>query len=502
MALLGIDLGTIGCKALLFDNKGNRLSKAYREYAMITGYGGLAELDSAGVLEDVKAVIREAAAAAGEDKIEALSVSSMGEAFIPVTRNREILGNSILGFDSRGNEYLEEVRSFISDEKLYEVNGNPIGANYGLTKFLWIARDDSEIYKKTDYFLMWSSFVLFMLGGRPVCDYSLANRSLLFDVDSCSWNVDLAGKLDFDTGKLPELVSTGTVVGKMNPEISENLGIQGNPLLVSGSHDQCANALGCGVLDEGTAMYGMGTFHCIVIPFEKRPGAELMLPRGLNTEHHAVPGRYVTFVYNQGGILLKWFRDTFLMEKHELGIVKGEINIYEDLMDEMPAGPSPVLVYPNFSVTGPPEFLEKTTGMISGLTLATTRGDIAKGVLEGVAYYLKENVENLPNELSVDGFRVVGGGSRSEAWVKLLADVFNRPFTRTEENEAGALGAAIIAGVGSGCFKDFREGAASMVRLADTVEPDAVNAAALENNYSRYKTIQPHFGDFLAEHLD
>ncbi|MCK5737157.1 MAG: hypothetical protein KAH21_11790, partial [Spirochaetaceae bacterium] len=146
MALLGIDLGTIGCKALLFDNKGNRLAKSYREYAMITGHGGLSELDSAGVMEDVKAVIREVAVAAGGEEIEALSVSSMGEAFVPVTKNREILGHSILSFDYRGNEYIGEIRNVISEEKLYAVNGNPTGTNYGLTKFLWTAREDTEVY--------------------------------------------------------------------------------------------------------------------------------------------------------------------------------------------------------------------------------------------------------------------------------------------------------------------------------------------------------------------
>lgn len=501
MSLLGLDLGTIGCKALLFDNKGRRLAKSYREYSMITGHGGVAELDTVSVMNDVRAVIREAAAAAGDDTVEALSVSSMGEAFVPVTRKREILGNSILGFDTRGNEYLGEIRSKISDEKLYAVNGNPVGSNYALTKLLWTARENPELYNKTDYFMMWSGFVLFMLGGRPTCDYALANRTLLFDLPNCSWNTDLAGTLGFDPGKLPELVATGTVVGNMSATVANDLGIKGSPVLVAGSHDQCANALGCGVLDEGTAMYGMGTFHCIVVPFAKRPGADVMLPRGLNTEHHAVPERFVTFIYNQGGILLKWFRDTFLVEKRDLGIVKGGINIYEDLMDEMPPGPSPVLVSPNFSVTGPPDFREDVTGMISGLTLSTTRGDIAKAVLEAVAFYLKENVDNLPAELPLKGFRVVGGGSRSEAWVKLLADIFGLPFTRTEENEAGALGAAIIAGVGSGRFADFREGAEALVRLSDTVEPSPEKHAAYARNYSRFKEIQPRFGEFLAAHL-
>lgn len=501
MALLGVDLGTIGCKAVLFTPEGGRIAKAYREYAMITGSGGIAELDAAAVWEDVKAVIREVADTADGESVEAVSVSSMGEAFVPVSGDRAILGNSILGFDARGNEYLDEIRDIIGDEELYRINGNPTGVNYGLTKLLWMARNNGPVYDRAETFLLWSGFVLFMLGGRPVCDYSLANRTLLFDVDRCDWNTDLAARLGLDAAKLPELVPAGTDLGSMDPDVAKELGIRGSPRLVAGTHDQCANALGCGVLDNGTAMYGMGTFHCIVVPFKERPGTQVMLPRGLNTEHHAVSDRFVTFIYNQGGIILKWFRDTFLVEKRDLGIVTGGINIYEDLMDEMPSGPSSVLVSPNFSVTGPPKFLEKVTGMISGLTLATTRGDIAKGVLEGVAYYLKESVENLPKELPVQGFRVVGGGSRSEAWVGLLADVFGRPFTRTEENEAGALGAAIIAGVGAGRFADFRDGAGAMVRLTDTVDPDDARGRAYEENYRRFREIQPRFGDFLADHL-
>ena len=501
MALQGLDLGTIGCKAVLFSDDGRRLAKSYREYQMITGPGGTAELDAAAVMDDVRAVLKEAAAAASGEGIDALSVSSMGEAFVPVTRGRKIVGPSILGFDTRGNGYVGEIRGIISDDDLYAVNGNPVGTNYGLTKMMWMARENREVHEAADWYLLWSGFVLFMLGGEPTCDYALANRTLLFGLERREWNTELADKLGFDASKLPPLVAAGEVVGEMDAAIARELGISGRPVLVAGSHDQCVNALGCGVLDPGTAMYGMGTFHCIVVPFAERPGVDLMIPRGLNTEHHAVPDRYVTFIYNQGGIILKWIRDTFLTEKRDLNIVTGGINIYEDLMDEMPEDPAPVLVSPNFTVTGPPDFREDVTGLISGLTLATTRGDIAKGALEGVSYYLKENVDNLPPELPLDGYRVVGGGSKSDKWVQLMADIFGAPFTRTEENEAGALGAAIIAGVGSGRFASFRDGAGAMVRLADTVEPDMERHAAYDRNYRRFKEIQPRFGDFLAGHL-
>ena len=143
-------------------------------------------------------------------------------------------------------------------------------------------------------------------------------------------------------------------------------------------------------------MYGMGTYICITPVYQQRKDPELMIARGLNTEHHAAPGLFASFIYNPGGALVKWYRDTFASYEKKLALENGR-DIYGDLISEIPQQPSSVLVLPHFAPTGPPEF---TAGLLSGvmigLKLETQRGDILKGILEGTTYYFKECVRFPP----------------------------------------------------------------------------------------------------------
>jgi xylulokinase len=497
MFFLGVDLGTTGCKAVLFDENGHIISSDYREYLIINNAPGHAELDSLCIWNYVKDMIKDCSAGISEP-IKAISVSSLGEAVVPVSVNREPIGNSILNYDSRGGGYLPWLHEVISDEDLYTINGNPLGPNYGLTKLLWYKQEQPDIYKRTHKFLLWGSYILFMMGADPVVDYALANRTLLLDIEKNQWNSTLIEKVELNSEKLPELAEAGTVCGKMSIELSSELGMSEQPLLVVGTHDQCANALGCGVLEQGTAMYGMGTYHCIVSVFDKRKENSEMLSRGLNTEHHAVPERWVSFIYNQGGILLKWFRDTFASESMN----SGNTSVYTDLLSEMPVDPSSLSVLPHFITTGTPDFLDKTTGMISGLTIDTTRGDILKAVLEGIAFYLKENLDNLPQGMNIEEFHVVGGGSSSDIWMQLTADIMEKPCIRTEVSEAGSLGAAILAAYGFGAFKSIQEAVANMVAPGKKFIPEKDKSILYYPNFERYKEIYPLFGSFLARYKE
>jgi xylulokinase len=479
MSLLGIDAGTTGCKAAAFSLDGRILGSAYREYDVARPQPGWAELDTAAVWRHVRDAISEAAAGTAGDPVSALAVSSLGEAVVPVTLDRRILGPSLLNFDARGAEFLDELRADFEDSFLYGINGNTLGNHYTLTKLAWIRRHQPEMYARADRFLHWSSFVAFMLGADPVVDYSLANRTLLFDVGRGTWSSELLARASLDRDKLPEVAPSGTVVGRMPAAVASGLGLPPGVAIVTGAHDQCANAVGCGVIEEGTAVYGMGTYICITPVFTQRRDPALMIERGLNTEHHAVPGRFVSFIYNQGGVLFKWFRDNLAAAERRPGV-----DSYAALIAEMPAGPSSVVVRPHFAPTGPPRFVSDSCGVISGLRLDTSRGDILKGILESTTFYLKQCVDSLPpTGIRIDEYRAAGGGSKSDTWVQLCADILGRPLVRPAVTEAGALGAAIIAGVGSRVFPDYSSAVASMVKLDRTFAP----SASYEANYTRYK---------------
>ncbi len=367
MSLLGIDVGTTGCKACAFTPDGKRIATAYREYDIVRPRSGYAELDTRRVLQDVQDVIREVAAACRHDPVSALAVSSLGEAVVPVSASREILANSILNFDERGGEYVRPFIGRVSVDQLYQINGNTPGNHYTLTKLLWIRDHQSDVFHQTYRFLHWGAFVGYMLGAEPAVDFSLANRTLLFDLDRETWSDLLVEAAGLDVAKLPVCVPSGTVIGEVSRKLAADLGLNtGRVAIVSGAHDQCANALGCGVVHEGSAMFGMGTYFCIAPVFGARPDFTQMLPHGLNTEHHAVRGRFVSFLYNHGGSLLKWFRDTFAQDVRKAAELS-HTNVYDLILREVPAEPSSVLVLLHFAPTGRPEFVADSSGVIVGL---------------------------------------------------------------------------------------------------------------------------------------
>jgi xylulokinase len=499
MSLLGIDVGTSGCKSALFSEDGALLGLAYEEYDYRHPHPGWAELDAPAVWAQVKRTIHKAAAKPGREPIRGLCVSSMGEAVVPVTNQREIIGPSLLNFDARGDEFLPKLENSLPAERLYQLNGNTLGSPYTLTKLKWLKENQSELYAHTDSFLHWSGLVSFLLGADLHVDYSLANRTLLFDLDRADWSEELLDWAGLDREKLPPTVPSGRVIGAVSRTIAEELGLPAGIPIVSGGHDQCCNSVGCGVIEAGRAMYGMGSYLCIVPVFSQRPESQVMMGRGLNTEHHTVPGQFVSFIYNQGGVLVKWFRDTFARVEYLRAAEAGQ-SLYPTLISEIPEEPSSILVLPHFTTTGPPHFIHDSRGVIAGLKLETTRGEILKGILEAATFYLRECLESLPGTgIEIHEFYAAGGGSQSDTWVQLSADILGRPFVRSQVHEAGALGAAILAGTGSGVFSSLSSGVDAMVRLEQRFEPDPGKQRLYAERFARYHSFAALMEKYMRE---
>jgi xylulokinase len=499
MSLLGIDVGTSGCKAVAFSEQGEQLSLGYEEYSFVGGGPNRAELDASAVWQSIRRVIRAAAAGAGADSVTSIAVSSMGEAMVPVSKDRRILGPSLVMLDNRGEEYLQGLSSAIDAERLYRINGNTLGAHYSLPKLMWTRDNSPAVYDGTWKFLLWSGFVSFMLGAEPTVDYSLANRTLLFDIDARCWSREIAGIAGIDLGKLPDPVQAGTLIGRVSGPIAAELGLAPGTPIVAGTHDQCANAVGCGVVDAGTGMCGMGTYLCFVPVFSARKGPTEMMRWGLNTEHHAAPNRFVSFIYNQSGVLVRWFRDTFAGREKEEAARTGS-DVYESLIAEAPEGPSSVFVLPHFTMTGPPEFVPDSSGVIVGLKLDTSRGDILKGIMEGAVFYHKELIDSIAGTgIEMRDLRAVGGGSKSREWVQICADILDKPMVRTRVGEAGCLGAAILAGTGTGAFGSLDEGVGAMVRLGERLEPNPARVRVYKERFEGYRALWPLMKDYLRE---
>ena len=257
---------------------------------------------------------------------------------------------------------------------------------------------------------------------------SLANRTLLFDLARNDWSEPLLAWSGLERRILGRVVPGGTVVGTVSDDMAARLGLPTGVRIVAGGHDQCCNALGCGAIEAGKAVCGIGTYECITPTFAPVQQPLAMLAEGLNIEHHVLPGLYVSFLYNQAGSLVKWFRDTFAAAE----AARGDADLYARLNAEMPDEPTELLVLPHFDPPQWPRYLPDTAGAIVGLHTSTTRGEILKAIMECTTLYFVDGIHGL-RRLGIDLTECIasGGGARSDAWLQLKADIFNLPFVRT-----------------------------------------------------------------------
>ncbi len=497
MSLLGIDVGTTGCKAAAFSLDGECIASAYREYPMLHPGDGLAELDSVDVFTRIRQCVAEVARATSSDPITALSVSSMGEAMVPVSRDREILGNSILMVDLRGSEYVDRLRERIGQEEFYEINPNILGPNYSLPKLLWVRDNQPDVWKRTWKFLNWGDLVPVLLGGEPVASHTLVNRTLLYDIRREDWSDRLLELTGLDREKLPRPVHSGTDAGTVSDAIADEFGLPRGVRMIVGGHDQGCNSLGAGIHEAGKAVCGMGTFECITPAYDHIPPTAEMLPRGLNVEHHVIPGLYVSFIFNQSGSLVRWFRDTFASADRKL-LREGE-DIYDVLTAEMPADPTRLLVLPHFEITGTPDFVTDSAGVIAGLKNDTTRGEILKAIMEGATFYFVEGIDGL-REVGIDMRELVatGGGAKSDAWLQIKADILGVPFVRPRITECTILGAAMLAGIATGALADPADATRRFVVRERVFEPDRARHERYREQHELYRRLYPALKDIQA----
>jgi xylulokinase len=493
MSMLGIDVGTTGCKVGAFSPDGVCIHLAYREYPTLYPRQGWAELDAEVVWSCVQETIAEVAAAARADPIRALCVSAMGEAATPVNKNRQILGPSILSSDCRGEGYVAALEREILREDFYRINPNILSAGYTLPKLLWLKAYKPDLYRSADYFLLWGGLVEFLLGADPFTSYSHANRTLLFDIHRHDWSETLLAISGIDRDKLPRCMPTGTIAGTVSKKMAAKLGLPPDVKIVVGGHDQCCNALGAGIAEAGRAVDGIGTYECITPVYRGKPDPVKMLGLGLNIEDYIIPDHYVAFIFNQAGSLLRWFRNTFAVGEIT------EAGIYARLDAESPPDPTNLLVLPYFEPTGSPGYVTDASGVIVGLKTSTTRGQIYRALLESITYYFVEPITRL-RELGIDTseFIATGGGAGSDLWLQIKADILNVPYTRLAQTHCSVAGAAIIAGMAIGQLPGVADAVPRFVRRTETFYPRAKHHRVYQERLDRYGQLYPLMRTYLS----
>jgi xylulokinase len=492
MSVVGIDVGTTGCKASIVGETGFVLSSAYREYALAKSREGIEEIDPNLVWEKVVEVLRSLAQSGAKDPIHSVCVSSLGEAFVALDEAGNCLSNSFLYTDKRGKDELECFLGKIGPDRILSITGTAPHVMYSLSKLLWLKQHSPSIYSRLWKVLPYSAFILFRLGAEPHADYSLAARTQAFDVVNKRWSGEILQAANIEESRLPLPVSPGTEVGILGSTLKESLELKGKIRLISGAHDQVAAALGAGVTASRHAVDGMGTVECITPVFDFPVISKKMADYHFACVPHAVKDKYVTYAFNfTSGEILKWFRKNFCHEEEQYARSHG-VNAYELIVQSSTKGPSGLYLLPHFAGAATPYMDSSSKGALVGVTHNTTKADIVKAILEGTTYEMMVNMECLSDAgILIDTLHAVGGGASSERWLQLKADMMGKRIIAMDVSEAGILGTAMMAGTAVGLFKDLSEASSILVKEKRTFLPDKAVHEHYYEKFDRYKRLYP-----------
>ncbi|MGC8863883.1 MAG: FGGY-family carbohydrate kinase, partial [Armatimonadota bacterium] len=395
MSYIGLDVGTTGCKAVAFDSNGQQLSSAYREYPVISPQDGWAELDSAQVCRGCLEVIRETAAHCSGDPVRGIGISSQGEAFTPVGPDGEFLGNAMVSSDIRAASIADTWSREFGREKLYEITGHTAHPMFTVFKLLWVREHQPDVWRRAKTFHCFEDLIHTQLGVEPAMSWPLAGRTMMFDVRKHDWDESILDAVGLERSRLPRTLPSGAIVGVVPSTVCRDLQLADGAIVVAGGHDQPCGALGAGVTEPGVAVYGTGTVECITPAFPHPVFSSELFANNLCTYDFTIPGMYTTVAFSlTGGNLLKWFRDEFGQPELEEARRTGK-NAYTLLIEHMAGEPTSLMVLPYFTPSGTPYFDTRTRGAILGLRLTSTRGQILRALLEGVAFEMRLNLNIL-----------------------------------------------------------------------------------------------------------
>lgn len=496
MNVLGIDIGTSGCKAGMYNTEGDQLAFADRTYdVMFSGNGG-AELDSDEVIEKCFEVIKECTSQAGPKSVRALSISSQGEAFTSIGADGKTLCNAMVSSDNRAEPSIDNVTAKVDKDKLYRITGHTVHPIFTLFKLYWLKLNKPDIWRQARYFLCFEDLLQYRLGLEPAISWPLAGRTMMFDVTAHRWSREILDALELSEEKLARPLPSGTVAGSIEKKRCGELGLADGAVVVAGGHDQTCSALGAGVTAEGIAMLATGTVECITPAFQTPVFSDKLKENNLCTYDYVLNDTYTSVAYNlTGGNILKWFADEFGRQESDAEKETG-VSRYELLLENMSKSPTDLLVLPYFTASGTPYFDTKTKGAIYGLRLSTKRSDILRALLEGVAFEMRLNMQLLGESgCTINELRAVGGGAKSSEWIQLKSDVLNRKITRLNITEAGCLGAGMLA-CGAVTGENVETFATKWVKPNEIVYPQPENSRFYSDRYRQYTSFYQSLRSF------
>jgi len=485
MAFLGIDIGTGGSRACLIDIGGKVLASAIAEHEPFASPQiGWAEQSPDDWWRASCAAVREVLAADGirAEDIEAVSFSGQMHGSVLLDEADNVLRPALLWCDQRTEKQCSEITGKVAPQRLIELVSNPAVTGFTLPKLLWVRENEPEIWDRVRSVLLPKDYIRLRLTGDKASDVTDASGTLLFDVRRREWSGEMLDQFGIDSDLLPRVFESIEVTGKVSKAGADATGLPKGTVVVAGAGDNAAGAIGMGIVSPGMVSSTIGTSGVVFVVTDK---PTIDLNGRINSMCHAIPNRWhMTGVTLAAGLSLQWFRD-------ELGGGEG----YDGLIAEaakIPAGSDGAIWLPYLMGERAPYLDPNARAAFVGLTASHSKAHLARAVLEGVAFSLKDSFEIFRElQLPIETIRLGGGGARSSLWRQIQADIYGQAVETIEADEDAAFGAAILAGVGAGAWNSVDEACRGTIRVADRTEPDERSHDILNRNYEAYKLLYP-----------
>ena len=482
--VLGIDVSTTATKAVLVDLAGEVRGMGVAEYAFQMPRPLWSEQDPALWWDAAQSAIRAALAAAGATgaDVEAVGLTGQMHGAVLLDGTGTILRPAILWNDQRTGVECDEIRKAVGQERLIAISGNDALTGFTAPKLLWVRRHEPEVWARLAHVLLPKDYIRLRLTGDYAMDKADGSGTILFDLAARTWSAELLAALGLNPAWFPPTFEGPQITGTVSRAGAEATGLVIGTPIVAGGGDQAANGVGVGAVSEGTVALSLGTSG-VIFAATNEPLRE---PRGrVHAFCHAVPGRWhlMSVMLSAAGSL-RWFRDA-LAPGEEFGALAGSAG-------DVQAAADGLFFLPYLSGERSPHADPLARGAFVGLSLQHDRRHLARAVLEGVAFGLRDGLDlmiaaGMPQPREI---RASGGGLASEVWRQILADVLDVELVTTSTTEGASFGAATLAAVGVGWFGDVPAAAASLVRTSPVAVPGPARSAYV-GAHAAYRELYP-----------
>ena len=483
-ALLGIDIGTSSTKSVLLDIRGNLLGVSQSGYAIDCPHAGWAEQHPETWWEAVRETVRSAVSRSRVNPrdIAGIGLSGQMHGTVLLDKDSALLRPAIIWADRRSAKQCAAVVRALGKDKLRDLAGNSLSPGFLAATLLWLKENEPQTFSRVRTVFLPKDFIRFKLTDILATEVTDASSSLLLDVKRRAWSNELLDLVGISCDQLPPLHESQNIVGQLTRSAAEELGILNGIPVVAGGGDQSMAAIGNGVVREGSALSTIGT------------GGQLFSPTGsfkvepelrVHSFCHAVPGMWhLMGAILSAGLSLNWFRD---------GIAKGlDYKQIDAMAAPVPPGSDSLIFLPYLLGERTPHLDPSARACFIGLTNQHTLGHLARSIMEGVAFAMKDCL-CLFQTLGVNVGKIIasGGGATSALWRQIQADIYGQEVFTVNTREAAATGSAIVAGVGAGEYRSIEEACASLIKLESATLPNPENTAHYAELYEVYRSLYP-----------